>query len=360
MAGYMSYMTDGWQIEDDMDTYAHGGNVDRTIIQYDFSANINPLGLPRGVEQVLRQSTDAFAQYPDPDCRVLREEIAGQEGVDPSLVVCGNGAVEMIYKLLAVKRPRRVLIPAPSFVEYEKAVLECGGQVVYYDMPEPFVLNRDIIHVLRQERVDMVILCSPNNPTGRVIDDGLLQQLMDICIECNVLLLLDACFLGFVRERQERTMPACRQLVVVKAFTKLYAMAGLRLGYICCQDAFLAEEIRRHGPCWNVSVPAQLAGVAALKEAAYVEETRRLIEEEREYLSDRLRSMGLRVYPSQANFILFYCKTPIVEGLRRAGIAIRSCENYRGLSGDYYRIAVRLHEENVILAKALADILGQH
>lgn len=342
-----------------MKRYEHGGHIDPDIIQYDFSANLNPMGLPESVRQVLKHKTDAFSRYPDPDCVRLREAIARHENVSPSQVVCGNGAAELIYKLLAVKRPKRVLIPAPTFVEYEKAVAECGGEVVYYDMPEPFGLTEDIIPVVAKQNIDMVILCSPNNPTGQLIPLKLLCQIIEVCIQYDVTLLLDACFYGFVREEMpQQEMIKYKQMVIVKAFTKLYAMAGLRLGYILCQDESLAERIGNYGPCWNVSVPAQLAGVAALKESAYVEETKCLIERERIFLEHALRKLGFRVYPSQANFILFYCRKPIMDGLRQAGIAIRCCENYRGLSGDYYRIAVRCHEENVVLIEALKKIVG--
>lgn len=341
-----------------MKKYEHGGSVDKNKIQYDFSVNVNPMGLPESVSQVLQEQIHAFTCYPDPHCIALRTAIAEHEHIKASQVVCGNGAAELIYKLLAVKKPKRVLIPAPAFVEYEKAVLECGGQVVYYDMPEPFVLTEDIIPVLTQQDIDMIILCSPNNPTGQLIEAGLLQRIKDVCIEYDVILLLDACFMGFVNAQLPQSIiTTSKQVVILKAFTKLYAMAGLRLGYMLCRDAALLDEVQTYGPCWNVSVPAQLAGLAALKETSYVEETKKLIEEERTYLENTLGALGVRVYPSHANFILFYCKTPIMAGLRQAGIAIRSCENYRGLGKGYYRIAVRSHAENVFLIEALTRIL---
>ncbi len=343
-----------------MDKYEHGGNADKNIIQYDFSANINPLGLPKGVRQVLCERVDAFTAYPDPYCAALREAIGRKECVDTAQVACGNGAVELIYKLLAVKRPERVLIPVPAFVEYEKAVSECGGQAVFFDMPEPFILTEDILPVLSEQCIDMVIICTPNNPTGQLIAPDLLQQIVDICVKQNIMLLIDACFMGFVDEAEQLEIHSdSNQVVILKAFTKLYAMAGLRLGYLLCKDTRLVERLQRFGPSWSVSVPAQLAGMAALGESSYVKQTKQLVAEERKYLEEALLAFHLQVYPSQANFILFYSDIPLADKLRGMGIAVRCCENYRGLGAGYYRIAVRSHQENVLFVQSLREILEE-
>lgn len=145
--------------------------------------------------------------------------------------------------------------------------------------------------------------------------------------------------------------------MILKAFTKLYAMPGLRLGYVLCGDEALAGCIRSCGQCWAVSVPAQVAGIAALKETEYVKETLKIISKEREYLFKALSVLGMKVYPSEANFLLFRCDKPLDRLLLKEGIAIRSCENYEGLEYGFFRIAVRSHNENEILIRAIERVL---
>ena len=145
--------------------------------------------------------------------------------------------------------------------------------------------------------------------------------------------------------------------MILKAFTKMYAMAGLRLGYMLCADEKLCEAVSECGQSWSVSIPAQAAGIAALGEHDIAEKTRCLIDAERKYLMDKLSGFGFKVYPSQANFILFRCCLPLDEMLIKEKIAIRNCGGYIGLSEGYFRIAVRTHAENEMLVKAVERIV---
>lgn len=345
-----------------MERYAHGGGHDPDKIRYDFSVNINPLGLPAGVRQILCEQTDAFCTYPDPFCVHLREVLAQKHRVSAERIVCGNGAIELLYKLLAVKRPKQVLIPVPTFVEYEKAVREQGGQVHYYDMPQPFILTEQVLDHIT-EKMDMMILCIPNNPTGAVPDICLLEAVVRRCALCNVFLLIDACFLDFVqndalKQYVKQAAETYANVVVLRAFTKFYAMAGLRLGYMISSDTQLIRQVMEYGPCWNVSVPAQLAGIEALQDSLYAQQTGEWLRAERSYMLSNLRKLPVRVYDSEANYILFYTETLLTEALAQYQIAVRSCENYRGLGKYYYRTAVRIHEDNERLITALRQILN--
>ena len=208
------------------------------------------------------------------------------------------------------------------------------------------------------ESVDMLILCTPNNPTGQTINVELLRKICEKCKANNIVFLCDECFIGFTENaaRAERFMNP--KVIVLKAFTKIFAMAGLRLGYALFGDEALAENVRKKGQFWSVSAPAQIAGEAALDEKEYLAKTLELIKMEREFLTDKLYSFGFKVYPSEANFIFFYTNLPLDEMLLRQKILIRNCDNFSGLTDGFFRIAVRSHEENSTLVKAIERCLN--
>ena len=350
-------------------TLIHGGDWAGYEAQYggkplDFSANVSPLGLPQGVRDVVVQSLEAAERYPDPLCRALRGAVAGAEQVSADWVLCGNGAADLIYRAVLAKCPRRALVTAPAFAEYEAALelVRCGIDRFFLKESEDFALGEDILEAIAPD-TDMVFLCQPNNPTGRTIPSPLIAAVLERCQEADALLVVDECFCGLLDEPEAFTakglLGAYPNLLVLKAFTKLYAMAGLRLGYCLCSDAALLDVMARAGQPWAVSGPAQAAGIAALNEREYVQAVRGLTAGERPRLAGELSRLGLRVIPGEANYLLFFSQTPLLEPLRERGILIRDCGNYEGLCDGWYRTAVRTREENRRLTAALEDILKE-
>ncbi len=333
----------------------HGGDIYSGEVELDFSANINPLGMPAKVRSSLKADIRSFGVYPDPRCRALRRALAEKEGVGPENIVCGSGASDLIYRLAHVLRPKRALVAAPAFSEYEKALTEAGAKVSRFYLREKncFRLDESITEYIPERGA--VFLASPNNPDGGMIGEELLKKLISKCEEKRAVLVLDQCFADFARVAPNLPRPP----VAVKAFTKIYAMAGLRLGYLICEDISLAERIAGYGPCWSVSVPAQTAGLAALKEKTFVPRTRRYICREREFLSEALAELGLKAFPSEANYILFKGPTGLGEALLRRKILIRGCSDYHGLGPEFYRIAVRTMAENERLIGAIKELLSE-
>ncbi len=337
-----------------MSVSEHGGDIFGRDILYDFSANINPLGMPKSMKTALENSISEWEKYPDPYCRRLTKKLSYREKFPPENIVCGNGAADLIYRIVQAVKPKKAVICAPSFGEYSKALTQFGCEISTYFLSERnnFVLDCGIIKML-DKTVDMVILCTPNNPTGRTVDGELLLAICRKCEEDNIIFLCDECFIDFTENATDAKCFMNKNTVVIKAFTKIYAMAGLRLGYALFGDAVLAGKVRETGQFWSVSSAAQTAGEAALDEKEYVEKTAKLIKNERKYLSENLKSFGFKVYPSDVNFILFHTNIPLDEMLLREMILIRNCENFSGLSRGYYRIAVRSHEENTALISAI-------
>jgi len=352
-----------------MTAQIHGGMPQGSAVDLDFSVNTNPLGMPGHVRERLAEAVNSgkelWEKYPDPACTKLRELLAHRHLVQPERIVCGNGASELIMALVRMLRhrkgklPLRCILPVPSFSEYERALLAAGAEINCYMLKETedFSLTEALIDRLTSD-MDLLFLCNPNNPTGRLIPGPLLSAILKRCRERDITVILDECFLELAGgEYRDGSGP-----IVLKAFTKLYAIPGLRLGYCICPDQATAEETAAQIPCWSVSGIAQMAGLTVLEwdeDIDYISQSREIIVRERDWLKERLISLKLRVIPGEANFLCFYCGgVPLFEKMLEKRILIRDCGNFRGMGKGWYRIAVKRHEENVILIQRLQEALN--
>ena len=348
----------------------HGGDWAGFAARYgaetpllDCSANVSPLGLPAGVAAALSGCVTRCSRYPDPLCRALSGAIGEAEGVPAGWVLCGNGAADLIWRAALALKPARALVTAPTFAEYQAALEAAGCWMEAFRLEEKkdFVLDESFLDAL-EPGVGMVFLCEPNNPTGRTSPRPLLEKILARCRAIGAVLVVDECFGDFLEDPAAHTLKGCLgaypNLVILKAFTKIYGMAGVRLGYLLGSDEDLLDRLRRAGQPWAVSTPAQEAGLAALKETEYVRQVRALIAQERPVLAAGLRALGCRVVEGEANYLLFRCETPLIEPLRQRGILLRSCGNYEGLDDAWYRTAVRTGPENARLLGALKEVLG--
>jgi histidinol-phosphate/aromatic aminotransferase/cobyric acid decarboxylase-like protein len=257
-------------------------------------------------------------------------------------------------------RPKKTVIPIPSFYGYEYAANAIESEIIYYTTKEKdnFKLKEDFLSVLTDE-VDIVFIANPNNPTGNLISKDFLIKLVKHCNERNIYVVLDECFIDFCGEEYSllKEISKFPNLLLVRAFTKIFAISGVRLGYLVSANFDLTQKIKRHLPEWNISVFAQAAGCECTKQISFAEKTARYIRHEREYMEEKLKELhgeyGIKVYPTSANFILIYSYLPLYEKLLEKGILIRDCSNFRGLSKGFYRIAVRNREENDALLKAI-------
>ena len=347
----------------------HGGDIYTAKEQYtgelfDFSANINPLGLQQCVRDAICANLDVCENYPDPQNRALRAAISNYEGVNERQIICGNGSADLIFKLALAFKPKRALLPAPTFAEYEYALRSVGTEIVYHDLHEEnaFAVSEDILHDLTTD-IDMLFLCNPNNPTGQIISRALMADIINRCRECGILLVVDECFLDFTEQELKDTVKPYLNLYpnlfILKAFTKIFAMPGIRLGYGMCANETLLESLNACGQPWSVSAIAAIAGVTALTDTDYVARSKQLIAQERNYLTEALNKLGMKTYDSKSNYIFFRAPNALdlKESLFRRGILIRSCDNYRGLDNSYWRIAVKDHRSNEMLIASLNEIL---
>lgn len=328
----------------------------------DFSANVSPLGLPQGVADAIVAALPTADRYPDPLCRELRTALSRAEQLPEPWILCGNGAADLIYRLVWTLKPRRALLPAPTFAEYAAALESVGCEVKRKTLHEAddFAVTEAFVQAVNQS-IDLVFLCQPNNPTGQITPPELVQRLVRRCADCGAVLVADECFLDFLQQRDALTAKPLLQtapnLVILKAFTKLYAMAGVRLGYALCANTALLAKMQAAGQPWGVSSLAQAAGAAALRETAYADAVRALIADQRPRLAAGLRALGLQVIEGSANYLLFRAPETLGAALQQRGVCLRSCGNYPGLSAGWYRTAVRTAPENEQLLQTMREVL---
>ena len=354
---------------------AHGGDVATYREHFgadplDFSANSNPLGMSPAARIAAADALRESDRYPDPRCRELRAALAGCTGVAADHVICGNGAADLIWRLALALRPRRALVCAPTFSEYEAALRATAApgpgacRVVRHELrrAEGLALTEHVLDDVTPG-TDVAFLCAPNNPTGLVPPRALLEAALARCEEVGALLVVDECFNGFLSDPDAASLRGLVEshprLLVLGAFTKLYGMAGLRLGWTLCSDEALLAAVGAAGQVWPVSNVAQAAGTAALSDDAFIARTRALVAKERPRLAAGLTQAGCTVYPGQANYLFFESPAPdLYDRLAARGVLIRDCANYPGLRPGDCRVAVRTPVENDALLRAVCEELA--
>ena len=344
----------------------HGGNIyrlaeelkmqERTII--DFSASINPLGVSKKIKTELRKQLKYLHNYPDPDARRLRKRLAQHHGIDPEMILCGNGSTELIYLASRALKPKSVLIPAPTFSEYERACRTSYElRVTSYELKREnnFNINPDEF-IKSVKGCDMAFLCNPDNPTGLLLKKDSVMQIAKAARDLKCILVVDEAFIDFCPEdsiiKEVENNP---YLIVLRSMTKFYALSGLRLGYGVFPQ-HLIGRLKEYKEPWTVNNLAQRAGVVALKDKVYRNETFRIIRYEKQFMENGFKKLGIDYIPSSVNYYLIRLDNAeeVITSLRNKGILVRECSNFIGLDESYIRVAVKSHKDNARLLKELS------
>lgn len=327
----------------------------------DFSVNINPLGVPNAVKQQFAKIAEISGAYPDPDCRYLSSLLAQKYDITAGQILCGNGADDLLYRLVYAVKPKHAVVIEPTYEEYDRVLDLVGCEVLHYTLKaeNSFTLSEDVLSVL-DENCDIAFLCNPNNPTGQLVKPGLMMKIINHCRDKHILLVVDECFMEFLSDWEKYSVKKIaaqsENVIVIDAFTKTYSLAGFRLGFCVSGNAKLLDGMRLYGADFAVSVPAQLAGISALSDKEYMQKTHEVISAEREWLFDKLKRLPLEVYPSNANFLLLKGDENLREKLCENGIKVRDCSHFYGLGNEYCRVAIRTHDDNKKLIKTLEKI----
>ncbi|KZL37060.1 threonine-phosphate decarboxylase CobD [Secundilactobacillus collinoides] len=351
----------------------HGGN--RELIAQkigvsedqlvDFSANINPLGLSPRLKQVITDAVAEVIYYPNPQYPELRAAIGSHFNLPSSDVFVGNGAVQMIFDTATALQSKHALVLAPTFGEYERSLTRAGAAVSHFEMkPENDfrVPVHDLLaHLEAHSDIDLVCLCNPNNPSGQVVKPVDVQQLADYCLGHDVWLILDEAFMDLIDHDSlsyAGLMKPTDPVIILRSATKFFAIPGLRLGFALTRNERLKQCLVDAQEPWSVNTMAARFGEHMYEDTDYIDRTYDWLTAEKPYLYQALKTITyLTVYPSVTNYYLLKSTIPkLREKLWQQGIMIRDCSDYVALSPDYYRVAVRGHNENMQLIAALQSL----
>ncbi len=336
----------------------HGGDIYRNHIDIDFSISVNPLGMPESVKLALHNAVKFCDKYPDIRAEKLKKAVSKMCDVPEEYLLFGNGASELFMAASHAIKANKTIIPVPTFYGYEYAAMAAGSKVFYYQISrlDNFYLTENINNILTKD-VGLIFLANPNNPTGVLLDKETVKSILKHCRDREIYVVLDESFIEFCGSRFSMLseIEEFDNLILVRTFTKIFSIPGVRLGYLICKNYALLTKIARQLSEWNLSCFAQEAGCACALQTNFVKETETYIKKERCFLEDGLRQKGFLVFPSTANFILIYSDKPLYEKLLEKGILIRDCTNFRGLSKGFYRIAVKGRNENKVLLREIGD-----
>jgi L-threonine-O-3-phosphate decarboxylase len=357
--------------------YIHGGEVWDIASNYDiqhgrvldFSSNINPLGPPLKALEAINACLWRIPFYPDSNSRALRKAIAHHIGdIGEENVIVGNGSSELIHLFAEVflGKGTEALIPIPTFSEYERAVKKTGGKTKFFRLDKDFMFHPKNLLNKINSRTRVVFLCNPNNPTSALIPRDVVLEIIQGSLAKDVIVFLDETFMEFV-SREKRSSLAKQvetypNVFVLGSFTKVFGLTGLRIGYgVACKD--IVDVLFKVKLPWNVNVLAQAAAIAALEDREYLQNTERLIKEERAFLLSELKEIScFRVFPADANFIFIDIRrtgltaAELKRKMLNHGILIRDCSSFRGLDEYFIRVAIRTRQENQRLLEALRKL----
>ncbi len=338
----------------------------------DFSVDVNPLGFPPVVRSAITDHLEDIRCYPDPEAREFRDAVAAEHGIAAEAVLPGNGVAELI-SLVAQARPgATTVIIVPAFGEYAWAMAQGGATIRSAPTAEAagfqlHLADHDWAKLLQGAGV--VFLCNPNNPTGAAATREAVLELARRCRAAGAWLVVDEAFVEFAEYPNALSVVGdasrLEQVIVLRSLTKLFAIPGLRVGYLVAAPA-IVERLRALQPAWPLNTFAAVVGTQVLQQSAYVAQSRRLIATLRDELAQLLGAVpGVRVFPSATNFLLCKLLDPAVasselcDRLAAQGVLLRSCDSFTGLEpGRFIRVAVRTREDHRRLVGALQQVLA--
>ena len=382
----------------------HGGNIYKIFREknikeiLDYSSNINPYGIPESLKKRITENLEILERYPDPDYVELRQKLSNLNKVNLSDIILGNGATEIIFLFMKVINPKKILIVSPTFGEYERAVkaTEISGDTVslsssngdnknienkkieieYFELKESddFKLNIGNLKNELENKYDLLIICNPNNPTGKFLKLAQTEEILKECNKYNTKLFIDEAFIEFLEDGMKEsiinTEENKKNLFVTRAFTKFFAIPGLRLGYGMYFDKELEKKISEKKEPWSVNNFAEMAGLTVLDDAEYIEKTLKWIAEEKKYMYEKLNKIsGMKVYETEVNFITgkidekLFSEGVNVKILREKmfeqGILIRDASNFKFLDERFFRLAIKDRASNERVIEVMKEIFRE-
>ena len=342
----------------------HGGrysvaNRDPRIV--DFSSNTSPAGMPASVKPLLKKRLGQIEHYPDPNSNDLMSGLRKYTGLPESNLIVGNGALEIIYNFCsAFLSKKRVLIPIPTFGEYEAAAKLAGCKIVFF---KTMNLSEHIDSFISQIPSNgCIFVCNPNNPTGTILSKKQLTRIISAAKRKSCFVFVDECFIELVPESNQSILNLIKKhdnLFVLRSLTKSFGLAGIRIGYAGASKRII-DILQKMKIPWSVNALAQEAGLIAIRNKAHITKSKSMIKKESYFLKNRIADIqGFECHASSTNFILIKTRqdsTKLQKRLLKHKILIRDCKSFRGLNNHYIRIAIKSHKDNLKLIRALEAV----
>lgn len=356
----------------------HGGNLQKAAEIYgidaadflDFSANISWLGPPPGINKAIERGIAIMQHYPDPRSKTLTEKIARATNLPSNHIVVGNGSIELIYALLRGLGKQKALVLEPTFNEYARAVQLVGGEIEILPLTQAKEWQVDLSLVTEKlSEIDLIFLCNPNNPTGQLIPRQELVSLIKKAEKANCLVVIDEAFVDFLEDFPEKEygvldlVTSANNLVVLRSFTKFFAIPGLRLGF-CAASPELINLIKANQEPWTVNCIAQSVGELIVDDLLipFRRQVRERIQKARiEMVKELETRCNVRCW-GHANYLFIdlgedHGSGALTKALGYQGVLVRDCEPFGSRFDRHIRVAVRSPEENSRLIELLESSL---
>ncbi|MDO4690763.1 MAG: histidinol-phosphate transaminase [Fusobacterium sp.] len=350
----------------------HGGNIYKFQREgkkdiLDYSSNINPLGVPQKFIDIGKESFDKLVNYPDPYYIELRKKIAEFNLINMDNIIVGNGATEILFLYMRALRPKKVLLLAPCFAEYERALKSISAEIKYFELKEDdnFYPNiKNLKKEIEKNDYDLLLFCNPNNPTGQFIKLKDIKEIVKVCENKNIKIFVDEAFIEFIENWKEKTVSLLKNknIFIMRAFTKFFAIPGLRLGYGIAFDEKILKKMWEEKEPWTVNTFANLAGIIMLDDKKYIEKTEKWISEEKKFIYKKLNDFQyIKAYKTECNFILIKLFNISSSSLRNKmiekNILIRDAANFKFLNESFVRLAIKDRKSNLKMLSILAEFI---
>lgn len=354
----------------------HGSDLEK-IEQYygikkediiSFSANVNPLGISPNLRKTLSEHLNAITTYPDREYTSLRHCIAEYIHSDAEHIIVGNGSTELISLFIQIEHPKKAMVLGPTYSEYEREIFLGGGTTHYYPLKEAddFTLNIEDFTACLNESIDLLVICNPNNPTSSAITRTQMRQILDVCKQYDIFVMVDETYVEFTENMEEITsIPLTHyynNIIILRGTSKFFAAPGLRLGYAVTGNHDLIKSINTRQNPWTINSLAVIAGELMFQDQDYIKKTRELISSERAKIYQALQeNPNYKPYPPSANFILVkilkedLTSQDLFDRTIVKGLMIRDCSTFPFLDQKYIRFCFMMPEDN----RKLLDCLMQ-
>ena len=329
-------------------------------------SNENPWGSsPKIKEEILKELSNIH-QYPEPVNPILMEELSKFTNIPKeNIIVGGDGADEIIDTMMRIliDKDDEVIIPIPTFTQYRISAKIYGANIKYakFDKEKDFKLDVDSVLNHITDKTKIIFLCTPNNPTGNIIDKKDIEKIIN---STDALVMIDHAYIEYSKEEYDLTEWALKydNVLILRTFSKVFGLAGQRIGYGITSKK-LVDYMMRVKPIFSITRLSQICAITALRDKEFFEKSKNDGIKSMEILYNGLKEFKeLKVYPSEANYLLVEVKNGMSSGefcveLLKRGAIVRDCKSFEGLDGEYVRVAIGTFEEDIRFLEILKEIV---